>query len=273
VGTTVVNRLARWDGTAWVSVGGGTNERIISLLSLDGTLLAAGQFTTAGTIAAARVARWDGAAWSTLSTGMNNPVFALTAACRDGFQGGACEFCRAAYYGPACLPCAACEAHGRCEDGVGGGCVCDAGWAGAACDVCAPGYCGGNCTACGGDDCDLAAFDWRAQYYQDDGVLVEDVLAFDGAALAFAQNVTAFPFQPCGSNWVAWTGSYVAPNATALQLAYARCTPGGSGCLSCEPTRKEWVGVTFAADCEGLTLLHPEDPTPRSYFPARLGQA
>jgi hypothetical protein len=56
-GSTVVNHRARWDGTAWAPVGGGTNDRVHSMLSLNGTLLVAGQFTAAGAVAAARAAR------------------------------------------------------------------------------------------------------------------------------------------------------------------------------------------------------------------------
>ena len=121
---------------------------------------------------------------------------------------------------------------------------------------------------CRPGECSLAAFDWRAQYYTNDSILVEDDLIFDGASGSFDQNTTAFPFQLCLSNWVNWRGDYELANATSMLLSYARCTQGGVGCLSCGPTYQEWVGVSFAADCETVTLKHPSGDA-RTYFPAK----
>ena len=96
-------------------------------------------------------------------------------------------------------------------------------------------------------------------------MLVEDVLTFDPSDLSFAQNVTAFPFQPCVANWVFWDGLYDLLNATALELSYTRCTPSVRGCVVCEPTRVDLVGFTVADDCETLALKYPDGEV-RTYF-------
>lgn len=80
-GSTVnVNRIARWDGTAWSALGGGVNA-IVRALVLDeaDVLYVAGDFTEAtnanGTpIGTRRIARWDGGAWHPLGVGGNNGV-------------------------------------------------------------------------------------------------------------------------------------------------------------------------------------------------------
>jgi hypothetical protein len=60
-----VRNIVRWDGTAWQSLGSGTDGRVRALLRLaDGSLLAAGEFHEAGGLACGRLARWDGTAWS-----------------------------------------------------------------------------------------------------------------------------------------------------------------------------------------------------------------
>ena len=74
-----------------------------------------------------------------------------------GFAPSDCEACLAAHYGATCLPCARCELHGVCSEGIGGACACDRGWAGVECSVCAPNWAGADCAACApdhfGDDC------------------------------------------------------------------------------------------------------------------------
>ena len=101
--------------------------------------------------------------------------------------------------------------------------------------------------------------------------MVEDDLIFDRASDAFEQNTTALPFQSCDTNSVDWRGEYEVANTTALHLSYIRCTQSSIGCLSCTPTREEWVDYKFSADCETLSLTH-EDGTPRVYFPAKHGR-
>ena len=100
---------------------------------------------------------------------------------------------------------------------------------------------------------------------------MDDVLTFDSASGAFEQNTTAFDFQLCQPNWVDWRGEYELAGAASLLMSYMRCTPSGQGCLSCEPTRDESVGLAFSADCETLTLTY-EIGVPRTYFPAKVAE-
>ncbi|MFN7942390.1 MAG: RHS repeat-associated core domain-containing protein [Thermoanaerobaculia bacterium] len=84
-GSLAVNRIAKWNGTAWSTVGtgvtGGSTIKVTSMLPWDdgsGTkLFVGGRFTTAGSVTANHVARWNGSAWSTLATGLNTEVDAL----------------------------------------------------------------------------------------------------------------------------------------------------------------------------------------------------
>jgi hypothetical protein len=68
VGGLVGQRLARWNGSAWSSVGGGVNGSVTKLLVRpDGTLVALGAFTVAGTTPVSGFAAWNGVQWSPLT--------------------------------------------------------------------------------------------------------------------------------------------------------------------------------------------------------------
>jgi uncharacterized repeat protein (TIGR01451 family) len=69
--------IARWNGSAWSSLGAGTNGAVEALTGFDGTLVAAGSFNTAGGVSANAIARWDGSSWSALAGGLNGPAYAL----------------------------------------------------------------------------------------------------------------------------------------------------------------------------------------------------
>jgi hypothetical protein len=69
-GTLRVSCIARWDGTSWSSLGGGTNGRTNAIAIFDGNLIAAGAFGAAGNVSALRVARWDGFQWYPLGSGI-----------------------------------------------------------------------------------------------------------------------------------------------------------------------------------------------------------
>ncbi|HEX6886161.1 MAG TPA: HYR domain-containing protein [Planctomycetota bacterium] len=77
----VANRIARWNGSNWSSLGSGMNDTVYALASHDegGTpvLYAGGEFTTAGGVSASRIARWDGSSWTALGSGMDDAVHAL----------------------------------------------------------------------------------------------------------------------------------------------------------------------------------------------------
>jgi len=75
-GGAAANRVARWDGTAWNSLGNGTTNgvggNVNALLPVSPTeVYAGGTFTTAGAVAANRIARFDGTSWSALGSGLS----------------------------------------------------------------------------------------------------------------------------------------------------------------------------------------------------------
>jgi PKD repeat protein len=77
-GGVTANGVAKWNGSAWSSLGTGMNN-MVSALAFDntGNLYAGGWFTTAGGIPANYIAKWDGSSWSALGLGMNSYVLAL----------------------------------------------------------------------------------------------------------------------------------------------------------------------------------------------------
>ncbi len=77
-GGVPANRIARWDGSSWQSLGSGMNYTVYALTVYNGELIAGGDFTTAGGVTAKYIARWDGSSWHPLGNGMNGSVFALT---------------------------------------------------------------------------------------------------------------------------------------------------------------------------------------------------
>jgi trimeric autotransporter adhesin len=100
-GGVAANRIAKWNGTSWSSLGTGSSNGVSStVLALtvfdDGSgggpaLCAGGLFTTAGGVTANRIAKWNGTSWSSLGTGsssgVNDAVRALTVF-DDGLGGG-----------------------------------------------------------------------------------------------------------------------------------------------------------------------------------------
>ena len=73
-GTGAANHVARWNGTAWSSLGtgaaNGTNEAVRALaVAANGLVYAGGTFDQAGGVPAGHVAQWNGAAWASLGTG------------------------------------------------------------------------------------------------------------------------------------------------------------------------------------------------------------
>lgn len=72
-GATAASDLARWNGTVWSSVGGGTSGGVQSFAAWnDGSGLAlyvGGQFATAGGVSVNNIAKWNGTSWSPLGNG------------------------------------------------------------------------------------------------------------------------------------------------------------------------------------------------------------
>jgi len=95
-GGQTVNRIARWDGSAWHSFtsGGqiGMSGSMRALTVWNGDLIAGGHFTTAGGQTVNRIARWDGSAWHPFESdgeiGMSGFVTALTVWNGDLIAGG-----------------------------------------------------------------------------------------------------------------------------------------------------------------------------------------
>lgn len=91
-GGITVNRIARWDGTAWSSLDGGMSSGVVAALTVfdDGggpALYAGGSFMDAGGVPAVRIARWNGRAWSAVGPGFDGIVQAL--AVREADESGA----------------------------------------------------------------------------------------------------------------------------------------------------------------------------------------
>ncbi|MCH8165047.1 MAG: hypothetical protein IH889_05510, partial [Planctomycetes bacterium] len=82
-GGVSANNIARWDGSTWSPVGGGTDNGVLVLAAFDNTpgsgpaLYAGGDFSTAGGVTAYHVAKWDGSSWSPLGGGLDRSVRVL----------------------------------------------------------------------------------------------------------------------------------------------------------------------------------------------------
>ncbi|MFO0830660.1 MAG: hypothetical protein U0637_02340 [Phycisphaerales bacterium] len=72
-GGTVVNNIARWNGSTWQAMGGGSNGQIGALAVHNGELYAGGTFSAMGGVAASRIARWDASAgvWRAVGVGID----------------------------------------------------------------------------------------------------------------------------------------------------------------------------------------------------------
>jgi hypothetical protein len=73
------NRIARWDGTLWHSLGTGyeaTDSRTLVSLPNDDVLVG-GAITSADGVITMNIARWDGLSWSAIGIGFNGPVHAI----------------------------------------------------------------------------------------------------------------------------------------------------------------------------------------------------
>ena len=79
-GSTALNHIGRWDGSAWSPLGSGMNQQVLALCRLpNGDVIAGGPFTIAGGVPANYIARWNGTAWSPIGSGMNDRVRAIQA--------------------------------------------------------------------------------------------------------------------------------------------------------------------------------------------------
>lgn len=72
-GGVVASSIAKWNGSAWSTVGAGveSNTNVYALCVYNGELYAGGTFEVAGTTSVTAIAKWNGTAWSSVGTGMN----------------------------------------------------------------------------------------------------------------------------------------------------------------------------------------------------------
>jgi hypothetical protein len=75
----LANRIAKWNGTTWSSLGSGMNNVVNAVAVLGNDVYAGGWFTMAGGRSAYRLAKWNGAIWSGAG---------LTASGNDLYVGG-----------------------------------------------------------------------------------------------------------------------------------------------------------------------------------------
>ncbi|HEX9047669.1 MAG TPA: hypothetical protein VF988_11625, partial [Verrucomicrobiae bacterium] len=70
-GTTVVNNIARWDGSSWSGLGSGVEGAVYTMVVSGGDLYVGGDFTMAGGAPASNIAKWNGSSWSALGSGVS----------------------------------------------------------------------------------------------------------------------------------------------------------------------------------------------------------
>jgi trimeric autotransporter adhesin len=76
-----VNKISRWNGTIWSTVGSGMNVNggVSCLAVYNGNLYAGGSFDSAGGIPAKNIAMWNGTQWAAVGSGINS--YGVTALC------------------------------------------------------------------------------------------------------------------------------------------------------------------------------------------------
>lgn len=92
IATTVVNGVAKWNGSSWSAVSSGLGGYVYELLSYNnklyavgssfasGSLYAGGRFTSISGVSASRLAKWNGTKWQAVGGGVDNDIYALQVA-------------------------------------------------------------------------------------------------------------------------------------------------------------------------------------------------
>jgi len=83
INDTVVNGIAKWDGTSWSALGSGLNDAhngfnqatVSTLASIGTDLYVVGEFIKAGGVSVSNIAKWDGSNWSALGSGLDGTAF------------------------------------------------------------------------------------------------------------------------------------------------------------------------------------------------------
>jgi hypothetical protein len=93
-GKTLANRIARWDGTNWSTVGGGTlggassANRVLAISGRGSDVFVGGTFTNVGGTDVSNIARWDGANWWNMGFGFDASVSVLASSANAVYAGG-----------------------------------------------------------------------------------------------------------------------------------------------------------------------------------------
>src|SRR5665213_1319648 len=64
--------IAKWNGTEWVSVGGGVDGAVYSIAISGSNVYIGGSFSQAGSVSALNIAEWNGASWTALAGGIDD---------------------------------------------------------------------------------------------------------------------------------------------------------------------------------------------------------
>jgi hypothetical protein len=93
-GKTLANRIARWDGTNWHSLAGGTAggtssaNRVLAIAGRGSDVFVGGTFTNVGGINVANIGQWDGANWWNMGFGFDASVSVLATSANAVYAGG-----------------------------------------------------------------------------------------------------------------------------------------------------------------------------------------
>ena len=82
-GGVSVNNIAKWNGTSWSDVGGGTNGYLLSLyIDASDNIYVGGQISRCDplgvNLVVRNLAKWDGLSWSNVGGGANGDVFTIS---------------------------------------------------------------------------------------------------------------------------------------------------------------------------------------------------
>jgi hypothetical protein len=87
-GGNAANRIAKWSGGVWSTLGTGMNDSVNAIAVSGSDVYMGGVFTTAGGIAASRIAKWSGGVWSALGSGVSDNVSAIAVSGSNVYVGG-----------------------------------------------------------------------------------------------------------------------------------------------------------------------------------------
>jgi len=87
-GGTLVNNIAKWDGSSWSALGSGLNGEVHAIAVIGNDVYVAGFFSLAGGVPVNNIAKWDGSNWSALGQGVNELILCLAVSGTNLYAGG-----------------------------------------------------------------------------------------------------------------------------------------------------------------------------------------